>query len=36
LVFNGNGSLWAYLVADDTPDYTNADTLYLAFDVVQG
>lgn len=36
LIFNGNGSLWAYLVAGDTPDYANADTLYIALDVVQG
>ena len=36
LVFNGNGSLWAYLVADDTPDYANVNTLYLSFDVLQG
>jgi hypothetical protein len=36
LVFNGNGKLWAYLVATETPDYTNADTLWIGFDVMQG
>jgi hypothetical protein len=36
LVFNGNGKLWGYLVATDTPDYANADTLWIGLDVVQG
>jgi hypothetical protein len=36
LVFNGNGKLWAYLVATETPDYANADTLWIGFDVMQG
>lgn len=36
LIFNGNGKLWAYLVAVDTPDYTNTDTLWIGLDVIQG
>lgn len=36
LIFNGNGKLWAYLVAGDTPDYANADSLWIGLDVVQG
>lgn len=36
LIFNGNGKLWAYLVAGSTPDYANADTLWIGMDVIQG
>jgi len=36
LIFNGNGKLWAYLIAGDTPDYANADTLWIGLDVIQG
>lgn len=37
LIFNGNGSIWAYLVATGgTPDYANTDALWIGLDVHQG
>lgn len=31
--FTSSGNIYGYLVATDTPDYTNADTLYLRLSV---